>query len=118
MRFSKTRKRFSRRCELVMANYVLTLEPQYLRLLVDIFHEYIPEREIWIFGSRVNGRVKPYSDIDCAIIGEDEVPLRIMGLLNDAFADSDLPYKVDLVDWATASQDFRCIIESAKIVLR
>jgi predicted nucleotidyltransferase len=101
-----------------MHDHALTLEPEYIRLLVAIFEQHIPDREVWIFGSRVQGRVKPYSDIDCAIIGEDELPLHIMGTLRDAFADSDLPYQVDLVDWAVTSAAFRHIIESAKVVLK
>ncbi|WP_394808475.1 hypothetical protein [Nitrosomonas sp.] len=38
--------------------------------------------------------------------------------LAEAFAESNLPYKVDLVDWATTSEAFKQIIERDKIVVQ
>jgi type I restriction enzyme S subunit len=38
--------------------------------------------------------------------------------LADAFAESDLPWKVDVVDWATTSESFRKIIERDKVVVQ
>jgi type I restriction enzyme S subunit len=31
-------------------------------------------------------------------------------MIEDAFAESDLPFRVDVVDWARASEEFRAII--------
>jgi type I restriction enzyme S subunit len=36
----------------------------------------------------------------------------------EAFDESDLPYKVDLVDWATTSESFRKIIERDRVVVK
>jgi len=36
---------------------------------------------------------------------------RQLAALKDAFAESSLPFRVDVVDWATTSAEFRAIIE-------
>ena len=38
--------------------------------------------------------------------------------LAEDFAESDLPFKVDIVDWAVTSAAFRKIIERDKVVLQ
>lgn len=35
--------------------------------------------------------------------------------LREDFSDSDLPWKVDVVDWATTSASFRALIERTKV---
>ena len=56
--------------------------------------------------------------LDLALLGEAPIPLADLSALAEAFSESDLPFKVDLVDWATTSDEFRRIIESTKTVLR
>lgn len=65
------------------------------------------EYKVFIFGSRSTGRAKKYSDFDIGIIGKKSVPWRILSLIEEAFEESDLPYKVDIVDFFLASQGFR-----------
>ena len=38
--------------------------------------------------------------------------------LRDAFSESNIPYKVDVVDWATTDPVFRAIIEKDRIILQ
>jgi type I restriction enzyme S subunit len=38
--------------------------------------------------------------------------------LRDDFTESDLPFKVDVVDWATTSDSFRRIIARNKVVVQ
>ncbi len=78
----------------------------------------LPDFEVWAFGSRVTGTARPFSDLDIAVIGEAPLPLSLMSELNEAFSESDLPWKVDLVDWALTSPAFRKIIEARKVVLQ
>jgi type I restriction enzyme S subunit len=78
-------------------------------------------REVWAFGSRVGAkdgsRVKKFSDLDLAVIGDQPLPLRTLAAVADDFTESELPYKVDIVDWATTTARFRGIIESSHVVL-
>lgn len=76
-----------------------------------IVQQRIPTRTVWAFGSRVNGNAKPYSDLDLAILGDTPLSLVEHADLVDDFSESDLSWKVDLVDWCLISDDFRAIIE-------
>ncbi|MCH8537780.1 MAG: nucleotidyltransferase domain-containing protein [Alkalimonas sp.] len=82
-----------------------------------ILQQYLPQVPVWAFGSRVHGKAKPYSDLDLAIISEQPLSLSQLAEIAEAFSESDLPWKVDLVDWASTSADFRRIIAAQKLVL-
>lgn len=94
------------------------LRDDHLHLVLDILAKNVPEREVWAFGSRVQGRAKPYSDLDLAVMGEQPLGLTVLAALADDFAESDLPIRVDVVDWATTKEHFRQIIASHKIVVQ
>lgn len=83
-----------------------------------ILQAQVPELEVWAFGSRVKGTAKPYSDLDLALITAHPLSLERSGALREAFDESDLPIRVDLVDWATTSASFRKIIEQNKVVIQ
>jgi hypothetical protein len=44
-------------------------------------------------------------------MGKTSLDFRQLTALEDAFADSNLPFRVDVVDWAATSEAFRVIIE-------
>ena len=79
----------------------LDLTPEQKSIVLDILRAYVPRHEVWVFGSRIKGTSKPYSDLDLAIITQHPLSLDILAALRDAFSSSDLPWKVDIVDWAT-----------------
>jgi type I restriction enzyme S subunit len=76
-----------------------------------ILERLVPERDVLAFGSRARGDAKPTSDLDLAILGETPLTLSQRGELEEAFTESDLAMKVDVVDWATAGPAFRRLIE-------
>ncbi|MFM7783064.1 MAG: nucleotidyltransferase domain-containing protein, partial [Gammaproteobacteria bacterium] len=65
-----------------------------------ILRAHVPGHEVWAFGSRARRCAKRYSDLDLVIVGLQPLSLDVLAALNEAFADSDLPWKVDVVDWA------------------
>ena len=95
----------------------LDVSPAELDIIRAILHRHIPDREVWAFGSRVTSRARRYSDLDLCIVGERPVPLSVAAALAEDFSESDLPFKVDLVDWATIGESFRKIISSARLLL-
>lgn len=95
----------------------IDIRPDLWLIVRDILHRHVPQHEVWAFGSRVNGTTKPYSDLDLAVISETPLPLDILAGLAEDFAESDLPWRVDVVDWAAASESFRRIIERDKVIL-
>src|SRR3990172_13212738 len=96
----------------------LDIKPAYLQSVRSILHRYIPDREVWAFGSRVTGKIKPFSDLDLAVIGGLPLPASTLADLKEAFSESDLPFKVDIVDWAETKDNFRRIIEAAYVVVQ
>ncbi len=96
----------------------IDLNPQHRGIVCDILNRFVPHYDVWAFGSRVTGKAKPYSDLDIAIITQQPLDLSTSANLAEAFAESDLPYKVDVVDWAVTSTAFRKIINSDKFVLQ
>lgn len=83
-----------------------------------ILQRYLPQYEVWAFGSRVKGNAKPYSDLDLAIISDTPLPLALLAEIAEAFSESDLPWKVDLVDWATTSEQFQQVIAEQSLTLK
>nr|WP_301273864.1 nucleotidyltransferase domain-containing protein [Acetobacter cerevisiae] len=67
-----------------------------------ILNEIVPDREVRVFGSRVTGKAKSFSDLDLAIMGDEPLPLETRARLEDAFSESELPWKVDILDQALA----------------
>jgi hypothetical protein len=39
-------------------------------------------------------------------------------LMGEDFEESDLPFKVDILDWARASEEFKAVINRDKILLK
>lgn len=65
------------------------------------------------YGSRVHGRgLKPYSDLDLCLRASTKLPSALIADLREAFAQSDLTFRVDIVDWHALSVEFQRLIES------
>lgn len=96
----------------------LDLQPIHLNIVQTILQKYVPDFEVWAFGSRVKGTAKPYSDLDLAIISTQPLSLQVYADLSEAFSESDLPWKVDVVDWATTTEKFREIISQKYVRLQ
>jgi len=69
----------------------------------EILSKHLPPGvTVRVFGSRAKGAPKPYSDLDLALKGDDRLTLAVLADLAEAFSESDLPFKVDVVDWRSA----------------
>lgn len=84
----------------------------------DILQKHVPQYEVWAFGSRATWAAKPYSDLDLAVICDQPLSLEVTANLADDFSESDLPWKVDVLDWATTREPFRTIIERDKVLVK
>lgn len=89
----------------------LDLDPAQLRVVRSILARHADGLTVGAFGSRARGRAKPYFDLDLALITGQPMDLARHTALADAFELSDLPWRVDLVDWATTNDAFRRITE-------
>lgn len=99
-------------------NSSLALNQRDLSEVCRILSQHTPEYTVWAFGSRVTGKAKPYSDLDLVILTDQQLSLESLALIKDAFDESDLPIRVDVVDWAVTSTAFREIIEQNYVVIQ
>lgn len=86
-------------------------QKKYQKEIKEIIFRFLSPREyqVFIFGSRATEKEKKFSDYDIGIFGKKPVPWKILSLIEEALEESDLPYKVDVVDFSLVSQGFRKI---------
>ncbi len=97
---------------------MIDVAPHHLATVRRILAERVPGCEVCAFGSRVNGTTKPYSDLDLAVVGGEALDRDAWRLLAEAFEESDLPFRVDLLEWHTVDPAFRRVIEERYEVLQ
>jgi type I restriction enzyme S subunit len=96
----------------------IDLPADHRRLVLDILRAHLPRRtRTWVFGSRVTGPARRYSDLDLAIDAGRRLTLDEIARLAEAFSDSDLPYKVDLVDWHAIDERWLQTIAAERMLL-
>lgn len=96
----------------------LDVKPEEWIIIHNILKQHVPELEVWAFGSRTKGTAKPHSDLDLAVITQRPMSLHVQAALADAFSESDLPWRVDVVDWSTTQEAFRQLVAEHKLVLQ
>jgi type I restriction enzyme S subunit len=97
---------------------LVDVRPDHWAIVQGTLQKHVPQCEVWAFGSRAKWTAKPYSDLDLAVICDQPLSLAASAALADDFSESDLPWKVDIVDWATTSDSFRSIIARDKVVVQ
>ncbi len=90
---------------------MLDLDQDHLQIVRTILYELVPQYDVWVFGSRILGTARRFSDLDLVIVTEQPLEFTLLGRIRDAFSESDLPFKVDVLDWSAISQQFRKIIQ-------
>ena len=85
----------------------IDITPEERAIVLRILNEIVPDREVRAFGSRVTGKAKPFSDLDLAIMGDEPLSLETRAWLEEAFSESELPWKVDILDWALSDIGFK-----------
>ena len=97
---------------------MINLNPNHLSIVEGILAEHVPECEVRVFGSRATWNAKDYSDIDVAIVGDGPLDWRTLGRLKESFEESNLPMRVDVLDWHAISESFRKVIKRDYVVLQ
>lgn len=89
-----------------------------LEIVRGILQRHVPQHDVWAFGSRARGTARPCSDLDLVVMTNTVLSLDTVAELKEAFSESDLPWKVDVVDWSTTSEAFRNIIGKDKLPIQ
>lgn len=98
----------------------LNLPGRYLATVKALLRRHVPQAEVWAYGSRVTGTGHDASDLDLVLRNPAAPETETPGLsgLRDAFGESDLPIRVDIVDWARIPARFRREIERAHVAVQ
>ncbi len=96
----------------------MVMDADCLALVRQLLARHVPDVHVWAFGSRVQGNMKPHSDLDLALVSEQALPVDSLARLSLAFEESNLPFRVDLVEYATVTPAFRAIIEGNHEVIQ
>ena len=96
----------------------IDVRPADLDTVRRILRENVPALEVHAFGSRVAWNARETSDLDVALMTTKPLSIDRTARLRAAFTDSDLPFRVDMVDWATISESFRQRILENHVALR
>ena len=78
-------------------------------LLKQTVRKYLPDEsyKAFIFGSHATGNNRKFSDIDLGIIGPKPLsPIEHVSIKNE-LEESNLPYRVDLIDFTKVSDKFK-----------
>ena len=86
---------------------MIHLEERHLKIIKTILKRY--PYTFFAFGSRVHGTQKPFSDLDICV--QEDLPDLTKSYLQMDFEESNLPFKVDLVEWNKISKNFQKLIK-------
>jgi uncharacterized protein len=97
---------------------MINIAAGHIETIKKILAEFVGGCEVRAFGSRINGASKEHSDLDLAVVGNGKLNRRTKMLLREAFEDSDLPFRVDVIDYNAVSNEFRSIIDKKYEILQ
>ncbi len=101
-----------------MALSGIDLRPDLAEIVKQILAEHVPECEVRAFGSRATWTAMEYSDLDLVVVGDGPLDWRTMGRLKEAFEESRLPVRVDVLDWHSILDGFKAKIEGSQVVIQ
>ncbi len=86
----------------------LDIRDEHACILRRVLREHLPTgARAYVFGSRARGGARQYSDLDLALEWDRPLGLDLLGRIAEALSESDLPFKVDVVDLLTTDPAFR-----------
>lgn len=81
----------------------------YLQQLHQLIKNHIGDLKVkvYLFGSRAKGKQRITSDVDLAFLPLGKLPVNFFTELRELLEESNLPYRVDIVDLSQTDQTFR-----------
>ena len=98
----------------------LALRPRHLAMLRALLQQHLPQAEVWAYGSRVNGNGHDASDLDLVVRQPNDLKRQTpeLGETQEALSESNLPIRVEILDWARIPASFHREIEQAYVVVQ
>lgn len=74
--------------------------------------------ELILFGSRARGDARPTSDIDIALRAPQPIAPDLLAVARQSLEDSNVPFNIDLLDYAAASSEMKRAIDREGVAWR
>ena len=97
----------------------LHLSPRHREEIEALLRKHLPDVEVWVYGSRVNGQSHEGSDLDLVLRGPKlaEIDTSQLADFIEALQDSTIPFLVEVRDWTRLPKSFHCEIDREYVVL-
>ena len=95
---------------------MIDIAPEHLETVKTILSAFVPDCEVRAFGSRCYGTARKFSDLDLCVCGNEKLDWKLLATLKDALMDSDLPFRVDLLDYREVPEHFRKNIDNGEVI--
>lgn len=91
----------------------IDIESKYLEHVKNIINSILQDTnlKIYVFGSRVTGKAKQYSDLDIALKANSEIDSDKITKIKFELEETTIPYKIDVIDLNVISDTFKKCIE-------
>ena len=94
----------------------INITPRDRDILYSLLNKYLPDTDIWAHGSRVSGNAKPWSDLDLIVFTGSDQKIGL-SMLKEALEESNLSFRVDLLEWDYLPDNFKANINASHAVL-
>ena len=97
----------------------LCLETEQLETVQRILGLHFEGLEVWAYGARVTGvDLTPETELELVIINDKPLSVEAMTAVEKAFADSGLPFRVDIIDWVKLPESIQKQIKKEHAVVQ
>ena len=96
---------------------MISVSSKEFEIIKNILNSYIKKGKVYAFGSRYKNNNRKFSDFDIAIDMGEKLSFEFLNILKDAFEESDLPYRVDIIDYNNISDKFKKIIDGGNEII-
>ncbi len=97
----------------------LCIENDHLETVQRLLSLHFEGMEVWAHGARVTGvDLTPETELELVAISEDPLSFEVMTAVEKAFVDSDLPFRVDIMDWAKLPESLQKQIKKEHVVVQ
>lgn len=94
----------------------LSVKPEYIKMLTDIFDNYCPEAEIWAYGSRIKAQSHDGSDLDL-VVKDFHNNKKSSFELKEIISESNIPFIVDINEFDKLPSSFQDEIKKEYIII-
>ena len=96
---------------------MIAISSEEFEIIIKILNAHIKKGKVYAFGSRYKNNNRKFSDFDIAIDTGEKLSFEFLNILKDAFEESDLPYRVDIIDYNNISDKFKKIVDGGKEII-